>query len=278
VIVNYDPDNAGQIATERSISLLLESEFDVRVLALPGKADPDKFLKEQGADAYRKLLAQAPPYLDYLIGRARLMDRTTAAGKVAALNFLMPYVQRLPNRLLRSEWATRIASELRVDEPVLREALRRAASERRSEVKPKAELLGPAVKPAERLIIRMLVEAESFREKLAHELVSSALYRGLESERLLDILIAKVGERPDPATLAASLEERDRRLLFEILFEPVPEPTWDDAESCLSVLRSRRVEEEMAELQRKIEAKPSSDELRGLLTRRLELQKLRATQ
>ena len=113
----------------------------MRVLALPGGADPDKFLKEQGAEAYRKLLAQAPPYLDYLIGRARQMDRTTAQGKVAALNFLMPYVQRLPNRLLRSEWATRIASELRVDEPVLREALRRAAAERRSEVKPKAELL-----------------------------------------------------------------------------------------------------------------------------------------
>ncbi len=277
VIVNYDPDNAGQIATERSIALLLESEFDVRVLALPGKADPDKFLKEQGADAYRKLLAQSPPYLDYLIGRARQMDRTTAAGKVAALNFLMPYVQRLPNRLLRSEWATRIASELRVDEPVLREALRRAATERRSEVKPKAELLGPAVKPAERLIIRMLVEAESFRERLAQELISNALHRGLESERLLELLISKVGERPDPASLAAALEEKDRRLLFEILFEPVPEPTWDDAESCLSVLRGRRVEEEMAELQRKIEAKPSSDELRVLLTRRLELQKLLAS-
>src|ERR1700681_1921719 len=159
VIVNYDPDTAGQAATERSLALLLEKEFDVRVLALPGKADPDKFLKDQGADAYRKLLAEAPPYLDYLIGRARKMDRTTAAGKVAALNFLMPYVQRLPNRLLRSEWATRIASELRVDEPVLREALRIAANERRSEVKPKAMLLTPAVKRAERQLIHMLAEA-----------------------------------------------------------------------------------------------------------------------
>ena len=83
----------------------------------------------------------------------------------------MPYVQRLPNRLLRSEWATRIASELRVDEPVLREALRRAAIERRSEVKPKAELLAPVVKPAERRLIQMLVEAEGFREKLALEIV-----------------------------------------------------------------------------------------------------------
>jgi DNA primase len=277
VIVNYDPDTAGQVATERSIALLLESEFDVRVLTLPGKADPDKFLKDQGVDAYRNLLAQSPPYLDYLIGRARQMDRTTAAGKIAALNFLMPYVQRLPNRLLRSEWATRIASELRVDEPVLREALRRAAAERRSEVKPNASLLGPAVKPAERQIIRMLVEADGFREKLARALVSDALHRGLESERLLELLISKVSEHPDAATLAAALEERERRLLFEVLFEPVPEPTWDDAESCLSVLRNRRVEEELAALQKKIEAKPTTDELRGLLTRRLELQKLLAT-
>jgi DNA primase len=273
VIVNYDPDTAGQAATERSIALLLESEFDVRVLALPGKADPDKFLKEQGIDAYPNLLAQSPPYLDYLIARARQMDRTTAAGKVAALNFLMPYVQRVPNRLLRSEWATRIASELRVDEPVLREALRRAAAERRSEVKPNASLLGPAVKPAERQIIRMLVEAEGFREKLAGKLAHDALHRGLECESLLDLLISKVGEHPDPATLAAALEERERRLLFEVLFEPVPEPTWDDAENCLSVLRNRRVEEELAALQKKIEAKPTADELRGLLTRRLELQK-----
>src|SRR6266849_5498676 len=40
VVVNYDPDAAGQAATERSIVLLLEQGFDVRVLALPGKADP----------------------------------------------------------------------------------------------------------------------------------------------------------------------------------------------------------------------------------------------
>jgi DNA primase len=278
VVVNYDPDAAGQVATERSLTLLLEKEFDVRVLALPGGADPDKFLKEQGADAYRKLLSQAPPYLDYLIGRARQMDRTSAAGKVATLNFLMPYVQRLPNRLLRSEWATRIASELRVDEPVLREALRRAAAERRSEVKPKAELLGPAVKPAERQLIRMLVEAEAFREKLARELLAGALHHGLEGESLIELLISKAGEQSDPATLAASLEEKDRRLLFEILFESVPEYTWHDAENCLSALRNRRVQQELAELQKQIESKPSSEELRRLVSRRLELQKLLASQ
>jgi len=279
VVVNYDPDTAGQAATERSLTLLLEKEFDVRVLALPGRADPDKFLKEQGADAYRKLLAQAPPYLDYLIGRARQMDRSTAVGKVAALNFLMPYVQRLPDRLLRSEWATRIASELRVDEPVLRESLRRAAAERRSEVKPKAELLAPAVKPAERQLIQMLVESarlpdgQLVREKLAREMAAGALHRGLETEKIFELLVTRAGEQPDPAALAAALEEKDRRILLEIMFDTPAETTWEAAESCLSVLRNRRVEQELAELQKQIEAKPSADDLRRLLTRKQELHK-----
>src|SRR5207253_10076229 len=58
VIVNYDPDTAGQTATERSLALLLERDFEVRVLALPAvgnkKADPDLFIRERGAAAYPK--------------------------------------------------------------------------------------------------------------------------------------------------------------------------------------------------------------------------------
>jgi DNA primase len=273
VIVNYDPDTAGQAASERSIGLLLEKEFDVRVLALPGAADPDKFLREQGADAYKKLLAQAPAYLDYLIGRTRRMDLGTASGKVAAMNYLMPYVKLLPDRLLRSEWATRIASELRVDEPVLREALRRAAVERRAEVQPKMELLAPAVKPVERQLMRMLMEGEGFRERLGREIISDALHRGLASEKILELLISKVGEEPDPAALAASLEEGDSKLLFEVLFEAPSEGTWETAENCLNVLRGRRDEQELAELQKKIEAKTAPEELNRLLTRRLDLQR-----
>ena len=37
------------------------------------------------------------------------MDLSTAEGKLRAVNFLLPYIQRSPNRLLRSEWAGQIA-------------------------------------------------------------------------------------------------------------------------------------------------------------------------
>ena len=273
VIVNYDPDTAGQAATERSLSLLLEQGFEVRVLALPGKADPDKFIRDQGADAYSKLLKEAPSYVDYLIARAQQMDLTTAEGKLRAVNFLLPYVQKIPNRILRSEWATRMAQQLRVDEPVLRAALSKAAAERRGEVKTQPELLGRSAKPVERRLIRMLAEGEGFRRELAQQLKEAQLYGGLETEKIFTVLIAaSLSDEPvQPAELAALLEERDRRLLFEILFEEAHPASWEEAMSCMEALRQRQAAKELAEVQRSIEARPAGPELRGLLERKQEL-------
>ena len=188
VIVNYDPDNAGQSATERSVSLLLEQDFEVRVLALPPvgdkKADPDLFIREKGVEEYTKLLKEAPPYVDYLIARARKMDLTTGEGKRRAVNFLLPYVQKIPNTILRSEWATRIAQQLHLDEPVLRAALSKAATQRHSELKIQPELVGRSAKPVERRLIRMLAEAEGFRRELAQQLQAAQLHHGLETEKV----------------------------------------------------------------------------------------------
>jgi DNA primase len=274
-VVNYDPDTAGQAATERSLTLLLEQDFEVRVLALPGGADPDKFIRESGATVYAKLVEDAPAFVDYLIDRARKMDLSTAEGKLRAVNFLMPYVQRIPNRLLRSEWATRIASQLRIEEPVLRESMKKAAAERRDRVQPKAELIGSSVRPAERRLIQILVDADDFRAALAAALRKDNLHRGLETEKILDALIeaCESGARPDPTALSAKLDERERRLLFDIVFESAAAASWEEAESCLASLRRRHIERELSEVQKSIEANPTGEALRVLLARKQELRK-----
>jgi DNA primase len=281
VIVNYDPDTAGQAAAERSLTILLEQGAEVRVLALPGGKDPDSFIRSEGAAAYTKLLKEAPPYVDYLISRARKMDMSTGEGKLRAVNFLMPYVQRIPDRILRSEWATRIAQQLRIEEPVLRESMRKAASERRSEVKARPELVGRIGKPAERRLVQMLIEADEFRSKLAQEILAEELHRGLESERILAALIEACASdtKPDAAALALALEDRDRRLLFEIAFESGAPSSWEEAQSCLDVLRRRRAEEELSAVQRQIESfaaaagATAGGELRRLLERKQELRR-----
>jgi DNA primase len=277
VIINYDPDNAGQMAAERSVALLLEQDFEVRVLALPPvgdkKADPDLFIRERGVEEYTKLLKDSPPYVDYLIARARKMDLTTGEGKRRAVNFLLPYVQKIPNTILRSEWATRIAQQLHLDEPVLRAALSKAATQRHSELKIQPELVGRSAKPVERRLIRMLAEAEGFRRELAQRLQAAQLYHGLETEKVFAaLIIASLADEPMQATeVATQLEERDRRILYEILFEEASEPTWEEAVSCVEALQHRQAERELAEVQRSIEANPPVTEMRGLLEKKLDL-------
>jgi DNA primase len=277
VIVNYDPDTAGQAATERSLTALLEQDFEVRVLSLPSvgsqKADPDLFIREKGADAYREQLKNSPPYVDYLITRARQMDLTTGEGKSRAVNFLLPYVQRIPNSILRSEWATRIAQQLRIDEPVLRAALSKAAKERRSEIKLQPELLSRPAKPAERRLIRMLAEAEGFRSELARHLETSQLYQGLETEKIFAALVSAAlsGGPLNASEIGSTLADRERRLFFEILFEDAQSPSWEEAQSCLDTLARKQLERELTEVQRGIEANPSGQALKDLLTRKQDL-------
>jgi len=277
VIVNYDPDAAGQAATERSLAALLEQDFEVRVLNLPStgnkKADPDLFIREKGVDAYREQIKNSPPYVDYLITRARQMDLTTGEGKSRAVNFLLPYVQRIPNSILRSEWATRIAQQLRIDEPVLRAALSKAAKERRSEVKLQPELVSRSAKPAERRLIRMLAEAEGFRTELAQHLQASQLYHGLETEKIFAALVASglSGNPFHASEIGAMLDDRERRLFFEILFEESQEPSWEEAQSCLDTLARKQLERELSEVQRSIEANPTGQAMKDLLTRKQDL-------
>ncbi len=277
VIVNYDPDVAGQAATERSLSTLLEQDFEVRVLSLPPvgdkKADPDLYIREKGKEAYEKQLREALPYINYLANRTRSMDLTTAEGKLKALNYLLPYLQKIPNKMIRTEWATKAAAQLRIDEPVLRAAFSKAAADRHSEVKTQAQLVNSNARKAERRLIRMLAEAEGFRRELAQQLQSGQLYQGLETEKVFAALIVAsfTGEPVQPSEIGAMLEEKDRRILFEILFEQEQEGSWEEAQSCLEALSRKQVERELAEVQRGIEANPTGPAMRELLTKKQEL-------
>ncbi|MEG1287020.1 MAG: DNA primase [Clostridium sp.] len=70
VIISYDADVAGQTATLRGLEILREAGFDVRVLNIPKGKDPDEFIRSNGSDAFKKLINDAEPLIDYRLKRA----------------------------------------------------------------------------------------------------------------------------------------------------------------------------------------------------------------
>jgi DNA primase len=99
VVVNFDPDLAGATAAEKSIALLTEEGFEVKVIALEGGLDPDRFVREQGIEAYMAALRGAKRHSDYLIERARvLFPGRNAEAKTRAMNFLLAHIRRMRRR------------------------------------------------------------------------------------------------------------------------------------------------------------------------------------
>src|SRR6201999_4587809 len=70
LFVNFDPDAAGAGAAERSIELLTEEDFEVKVVTLEGGLDPDRYIRERGIKQYVAAVQGAKRYSDYLIERA----------------------------------------------------------------------------------------------------------------------------------------------------------------------------------------------------------------
>ena len=70
VIISYDADFAGQAATLKGLETLRNEGFDLRVLVVPKGKDPDEYIKNNGKQAFQKLVDDALPIIDYRIIRA----------------------------------------------------------------------------------------------------------------------------------------------------------------------------------------------------------------
>jgi DNA primase len=270
VVVNFDPDTAGARATERTLGLLVEEEFNIQVLTLETGFDPDLFIRRKGKDAYAAALKHSQKYFDYLIDRARAMfPGRNSESKVKAVNHLLPHIQRVPSRIVRDGLALEISQKLGIDSAVLRQELKHAATSRSAtQVQATAEA---QVTGAERVLIRALASAtqmqaggerSSTREGTDEEfdparqaqyaLQSEQLYEGLASQSLMESLLEAGTETAD--VMALPKTEEDRRLLASILMDEEEELTPETVEGAVRALRRiylrRRLEEVQGALQR----------------------------
>ena len=256
VVVNYDPDFAGVAATERSLEILLEEGLACRVLALPGGLDPDAFIRREGPAAYGERLKTAPSYLDYVAERAASShDLRTPEGKVAAANAVLPYIIRLPSPLLRVEWADRIADRLRLNSSVLREEIRRAAGSRR-ELRAGEPLPTLDVSPAEKELLRGCLENEALADEILAALADDAIFEGLATSRIFQVLseVRGRGEKPDVSALEESLTPAEQQLLYGCQFAAFEPLSRDSAMRQIQALRRKKMERKREDLQAAIRA------------------------
>ncbi len=264
IVVNFDPDAAGAAAAERSLALLVSEDFEIRMVTLEQGFDPDLYVRRKGATAYGAALQGSQKYFDYLIERAQAQFPRTAEGKVKAINYLLPHIQRIPSRIVRDELAADVAQKLQIDSAVLRQELRHVAGARTAtKVAPAPET---ALTEAERILLQALSSgrelAFTFQDENGQEQVynpaeqayytlsAEQLHKGLRAEALIDAVLKGLSEGADLMTLA--LTEEDRALFMSVLMKDHEALSAELLHESIGALRRRQLEHRRSELVRQI--------------------------
>jgi DNA primase len=240
VVVNFDPDAAGANAAEKSISLLTEEGFSIKVVTLDGGLDPDRFIRERGVEAYVAAIRGARSQADYLIERARQsFPGSSSDAKIKAMNYLLPHIRRIPHKLERDQFAHDAAQKLGIDSAVLREELRQAAMKRQDRIESKPTSLTEV----ERVLLRALAItqpdfASSRRLAIEAVTVQPAYFEHLSTFVCLQALATRnTGDPMDAVPDAAQ-----RAFLAQVLLQEVDPPAEAEVHNAIQQIEERALE------------------------------------
>ncbi len=251
VVVNFDPDAAGSNAAEKSIALLTEEGFTIKIVTLDGGLDPDRYIRERGVEAYTAALRGARRQADYLIERARLaFPGASAEQKVKAMNYLLPHIRLMPEKVARDQFVHDAAQKLSIDSSIMREELRQAALKRRDHIETRATVLTEV----ERVLLRALAiddpEFERSR-RLAIEALAQqpAWFEHLGAFAALQSLAGR--QARDPMDVIE--DEAQRALLAETLLAETKPPEENEVQSAIQEIHERAIEHRLRELRVEME-------------------------
>ena len=272
VVANFDPDDAGNNAAAKTIALLTEEGFNIRIVTLDDGLDPDRFIRERGVNAYIGAVKGARNQADFLIERARQMfPGASAEQKVRAMNYLLPHIRRIPEKLSRDQFAADAAQKLGIDSAVLREEIRHAALRRRDHI----EVRPASLTEVERVLLRAPAITDPDNEaarRIAFEAVTTqpSTFEGLGSFPALQSLARRGAQ--DPMEMVE--DQAQMALLAEALMGETGPPSADTVQGAIVSLQKRRIESEIRNLRARIaEAERRGDhaELAVLTQQKLDL-------
>ena len=262
VIVNFDPDTAGANAAEKSIALLTEEGFAIKIVTLDGGLDPDRFVRERGVDAYKEALRGARRQADYLIERARMLfPGASAEQKVKAVNFLLPHIRRMPETLVRDQFASDAAQKLGIADSLIRAELRQAALKRRDRV----ETRPAALTEVERVLLRALANTDmdgAYARHLAAKAVQEepSWFEHLASFPAMQALAVR--EARDPMEVVE--DPGQKALLAEALLGETRPSEDTEVEGALQEVQERAIEGHLRDLRAQIAEAERQGDYAGL--------------
>jgi len=116
----FDSDPAGIKASARSIEVLLEEGFAVRVAKLPQGHDPDSFLRSEGRSGMEDVIGRCADWLDFLWDAAGEERRDRPVGEeVRQVREVLPILAKMKDRLAAAKYLRKLSERAGLKEELL---------------------------------------------------------------------------------------------------------------------------------------------------------------
>jgi DNA primase len=280
VVFVFDRDAAGKAASNRGIEVLFAEDLFVEASdELPMGMDPDEFVREHGAEAFKTLLESAKNFLDFLVEKERAAWRKESGTeeKIKTANLLATLVGKVPDPIRREEYLRLVASRLEVKPEILQQASQKGGSRDRIE---------EGVKHFEKRLEREEKEYMWLARMLIHrpeniEAVRDHFNIGtIRDEALREIFEAVLKcdrEQVDESVLFDMVRSQQaQQMLSMLVFENAGPEAMYPIEWWIGFIRSRQQERALKELSREIseaESEGRASELQDLLRRKSQLKR-----
>lgn len=170
-IIAYDADSAGEAAAWRGLVVLQGSGCQVQVAEMPSGRDPDSYIREHGAQAFRELINGARPLYEYhLDGLRARHDPSTVQGRGAFVNELGNILVTTGDYVERGYYLRLAAESIGVSEEALRTELRKRRGALRRQDMPGDDRNsqgeeGAAIRPAENIFMSLTLQGKEYADK-----------------------------------------------------------------------------------------------------------------
>lgn len=172
VIISYDSDVAGQTATLRGLEILRNAGFDVKVLAVPQGKDPDEFVRNNGKEAFLRLIEEALPLIEYRIKKAAQGVNLKDGNDLIKFGERFAEILANVNPIEKDVYIKKVSEETSIKEQALYDLLSQVLSknQKENEFMNKKEDFGtklyvePAYLKAERALIKLMIDYDFYDE------------------------------------------------------------------------------------------------------------------
>ncbi len=200
VIISYDADMAGQMATLRGLEILRTAGFDVRVLNIPQGKDPDEYVRSNGKEAFLKLINFAEPLIDYRMKKAEEgIDFKNSQSLILYAKRIMEIISDL-DPVEKDVYIKKASENTGIKEQTLYDILKskmkdnRENNFRNNKEEDRSKLyVEPGFLKAERAILKIMLENKEYLQYI-EERISENDFILLEHKEIFTVIMLAKGE------------------------------------------------------------------------------------